>query len=193
VCGSVINQSRWVQERPGGKHNEVRKREKTRREAEVWAHPGPRVWGAWPLRGNQEAPSQTGGHARCASRNTAFVRAPWVGPPNRASPMRAVVIALGRLRAGAGVCRSWRPTGALPMRALAIVLGACRQACTLRVGRELVWRVALVRRWLARVCAATPQMRPSLVAWRALQTGGPHCTKLHELKRASAPPGPKAV
>jgi hypothetical protein len=80
--------------RPDGKLNEVRVREKTRREAEVRAHPGPAVWAAWPLRGNQEAPSQAGGHARCSSRETAFVRAPWVGPPNRASPMRALVIVL---------------------------------------------------------------------------------------------------
>jgi hypothetical protein len=65
----------------------------------VRAHPGPRVWAAWPLRGNQEAPSQAGGHARCSAREAAFVRASWVGPPNRASPMRAFVIALGRLRA----------------------------------------------------------------------------------------------
>jgi hypothetical protein len=78
-----------------GKQHELTICEKTRREAEVRAHPGPRVWGSRPLRGNQEAPSQTGGHARCSAREAAFVRASWVGPPNRASPMRRFVIALG--------------------------------------------------------------------------------------------------
>jgi hypothetical protein len=77
-----------------GKQHELTICEKTGREAEVRAHPGPSVWGSRPLRGNQEAPSQTGGHARCSAREAAFVRAPWVGPPNRASPMRAVVIVL---------------------------------------------------------------------------------------------------
>jgi hypothetical protein len=118
----------------------------------VRAHPGPRVWVAWPLRGNQEAPSQPGGHARCSSRNTAFVRASWVGPPNRASPMRGFGVAVetcgavrervgrrtnqGSVHAGIrtrrlGPCdtscahRSLPPTGALPMRGSAIVLGMC--------------------------------------------------------------------
>jgi hypothetical protein len=104
----------------------------------VWAHPGPRVWGSRPLRGNQEAPSQTGGHARCSARETAFVRAPWVGPPNRASPMRGSGIVLGtygtdtgaegqpaeqgfahmeawvasqHVVSGARACRSWPPKG----------------------------------------------------------------------------------
>jgi hypothetical protein len=88
------------EKRPGGKRNEIRIWEKTGRGAEVRAHPGPAVWVAWPLRGNQEAPSQTGGHAKCAAREVAFVRAPWVGPPNRASPMRAFAIVLETCEAG---------------------------------------------------------------------------------------------
>jgi hypothetical protein len=91
----------------------------------VRAHPGPSVWAAWPLRGNQEAPSQTGGHARCASRNTAFVRAPWVGPPNRASPMRAFVVASGRYeRCVGGLVHP--PNRASPMLGCVIALGTLR-------------------------------------------------------------------
>jgi hypothetical protein len=113
----------------------------------VRAHPGPTGRGSRPLRGNQEAPSQTGGHARCSSRKTAFVRAPWVGPPNRASPVRAVVIALWRLR-------------------------AVRE----RVGRPRTHLAAGSPHGAARhcACAATPQMHPSPVAWRQRSTrGGP--------------------
>jgi hypothetical protein len=120
------------------------------------------VWVAWPLRGNQEAPSQPGGHARCSSRNTAFVRASWVGPPNRASPMRGFGVAVetcgavrervgrrtnqGSVHAGIrtrrlGPCdtscahRSLPPTGALPMRGSAIVLGMVRAMRALQLSR----------------------------------------------------------
>jgi hypothetical protein len=80
--------------------------------------------GSRPLRGNQEAPSQTGGYARCSARKTAFVRAPWVGPPNRASPMRGFGVALGTQERHRR-CRSCPPNRASPMRALGIVLGTC--------------------------------------------------------------------
>jgi hypothetical protein len=108
--------------RPGGKRNERRIWEKTGREAEVRAHPGPSVWGSRPLRGNQEAPSQAGGHARCSAREAAFVRASWVGPPNRASPMRwqaaRVDDFLGKDPAGSGgVGPSWSyGMGSRPLR-----------------------------------------------------------------------------
>jgi hypothetical protein len=88
----------------------------------VRAHPGPRVWGSKPLRGNQEAPSQTGGHAECSARGAAFVRASWVGPPNRASPMRwqaaRVDDFLGKDPAGSGgVGPSWSyGMGSRPLR-----------------------------------------------------------------------------
>jgi hypothetical protein len=88
----------------------------TRREAEVWAHPGPRGWGSRPLRGNQEAPSQTGGHARCSAQEAAFVRAPWVDPPNRASPMRGSGIVLGTYKRRAGR-RSLPADGLVPTTA----------------------------------------------------------------------------
>jgi hypothetical protein len=99
-----------------GKQNELRIREKTRRDSEVRAHPGPRVWVAWPLRGNQEAPSQTGGYAKCSSRQVAFVRAPWAGPPNRASPMRGSGIVLGTYKRRAGR-RSLPADGLVPTTA----------------------------------------------------------------------------
>jgi hypothetical protein len=150
-------------ERPGGKRNEFTIWKKTRRDSEVRAHPGPRVWEAWPLRGNQEAPSQTGGHAKCSSRETAFVRASWVGPPNRASPMRAFVVVLGTCGAVRERVGPLRPTGLRPCvgssslsercercvsvwvpaarqgfarRAFAVVVGACGEARTLWVSRE---------------------------------------------------------
>jgi hypothetical protein len=131
-------------------NNELRIWEKTRREAERVTNLGKDPagsrstgpsWsqgvGRWPLRGNQEAPSQPGGHARCASRNTAFVRAPWVGPPNRASPMRGFVIALGKLRAVRGVCRSSRLDRASPMRAFVIARGTrCAAVGSCGSGRQ---------------------------------------------------------
>jgi hypothetical protein len=142
-------------------NNELRIWEKTRREAERVTNLGKDPagsrstgpsWsqgvGRWPLRGNQEAPSQPGGHARCASRNTAFVRAPWVGPPNRASPMRGFVIALGKLRAVRGVCRSSRLDRASPMRAFVIArgtrcaaVGSCRSLPQNRASP--IWRSGL--------------------------------------------------
>jgi hypothetical protein len=212
--------TRTKNKKNGGQRNGLRVREKTRREADVRAHPGPRVWVAWPLRGNQEAPSQPGGHARCSSRNTAFVRASWVGPPNRASPMRGFGVAVetcGAVRervgrrtnqgsahagvrsgvaerarrrtrcrslppkqglaharvcdrsrnvwSGASACGSSRPNRASPGRAFAIVFGACGEARILpgRPRTRLAGRSPCAGGWLA-VCAATPQMRPSLVA-----------------------------
>jgi hypothetical protein len=125
-----------------GKQHELTICEKTRREAEVRAHPGPSVWGSRPLRGNQEAPSQTGGYARCSAREAAFVRAPWVGPPNRASPMRGFVVALGtcgamRERVGPGGQTGLRPCVGLWSGAGRVERHVCYGS-----GAGLVWRVA---------------------------------------------------
>jgi hypothetical protein len=169
-------------------NNELRVREKTRREAERVTNLGKDPagsrstgpsWsqgvGRWPLRGNQEAPSQPGGHARCASRNTAFVRAPWVGPPNRASPMRAFVIVLETLR-GSWRCRSSRPkqgvAGACVRRRSQSVL--CGEARMLWAAAKLVsWVVVPIVALPTLRRAATPQLHPSPVAVRRFQIGGP--------------------
>jgi hypothetical protein len=158
----------------------------------VWAHPGPRVWGSRPLRGNQEAPSQTGGHARCSARETAFVRAPWVGPPNRASPMRAVVAALGRLRAVRECVGRSRQTGLRPCGVWGSACDAPGGACGAR-RRRAAWVADVTVREAHDRLGGVPVLAPNVMQLPCKghrdQVGGPRnsCAKKTSFAKGQQP------
>jgi hypothetical protein len=75
---------------------------------------------------------------------------PRVGPPNRASPMRGFVIALGTQERHRR-CRSWTPNGASPVRARSQSLSARCERC---VGRQTGFACTMA--WTARATAWAP-------------------------------------